>query len=86
MKLKSKVTAVKKEKSYGSLSLNSSDYPEISKCSVGDIKEFDITVKVKGLRQPDMWEVSEENAKPTDVIANVIITSIKHKSSKEGAK
>jgi len=83
MKLSSKVTAVKEEKSYGHLTLNSSDHPEVLDCKIGETKELTITVKVKGLRQPDNWQISEQGMKPKDVIAEVIITGISHKPKKK---
>lgn len=83
MKLSSQVKAVKEEKSYGHLTLNSADHPEVLDCKIGETKELTITVKVKGLRQPDRWEISEKQMKPKDVVANVIITDIKHKSSEK---
>ena len=85
MKLESKVKAVKQEKSFGHLNLNSSTHEFIKSCKIGEEKELTIKVKVKGLRQPDRWEISEEKMKPTDVIASVNIVEIKsHKPPKEG--
>lgn len=82
MKLESKVKAVKEEKSYGHLTLNSADHPEVAECKIGEEKELTIKIRVKGLRQPDRWEIQDKQMKPKDVVANVIITDIKHKSAK----
>ena len=76
MKLKNKVQAVKEVKSYGTLNLNSQDYPEIADLSIGDVKTCVITSEVTSLRKPDRWEISEQKMKPTDVIARVEIRKI----------
>lgn len=76
MKLESKVKAVKEAKSYGTLNLNSQDYPEIKDMSIGDIKKCVITSEVVSLRKPDRWEISDQKMKPTDVIVRVEIRKI----------
>jgi hypothetical protein len=78
--------APKEEKSYGHLNLNSATAPFVKDCKIGEEKEVTIKIRVKGLRQPDRWEVSEEKMKPTDVIASVNVIGISHKSSKKKEK
>ena len=78
--------APKEEKSYGHLNLNSATHTFIKDCKIGEEKEITIKIRVKGLRQPDRWEISEEKMKPTDVIANVNIIDISHKSSDKKEK
>jgi len=87
MKIPSKVQAVKEVKSYGHLTLNSKDYPEIAEASVGDMKECIITSEITALRKPDRWEISQKTYKPTDIIASVEIRKIEmHKPKKDDKK
>lgn len=84
MKLESKVKAVPKpKKSYGTLHLNSQDYPELKSMSIGNVKECTITSEVVALRKPDNWDISEKGMKPGDVIATVEIRSIKMPKKKD---
>ena len=77
MKLVQKVTAVKEPKSYGHITLNSSDFPEVANLKLGDKQTFEITVDVTALRKPDSWEVSNNKVKPSDVIASIRVTNVK---------
>jgi hypothetical protein len=86
MELKSKVSAVKKEKSYGHLSLNSKELPFVKNLKIGESAEFEIKVKIKGLRTPDQWEVSNEKINPKDIIASVEITGVEHKGDMKDDK
>lgn len=87
MELKSKVTAVKEEKSYGHLTLNSGQFPFVNDLKIGEEKECMIKVKVKGLRQADKWEISNKEAKQGDIFASVNITGITmHKPAKAKGK
>jgi hypothetical protein len=85
MQLENKVKAVKEEKSYGNLQLSSATHPFVKDLKLGEATEITITVKVTSLRQPDRWEISDKQAKPTDVHASVNVTNIKpHKPAKKG--
>jgi len=86
MKLDSKVKAVKKEKSYGTLYLNSKDCPFIKDATIGDEVEMTITLKIKELRAPDHWDISEKGMKPTDVITSGNIVNISKKEKKNDTK
>lgn len=79
MQLESKVKAVKEEKSYGHLNINSQNFPFVKDCKIGEVKELTIKLRVKGLRAPDKWEISEQKMKPTDVIVQGNIVGIEHK-------
>lgn len=76
MELKSKVTAVKEKPSYGHLRLSSKDFPEVKNLELGEAQTITIKVDVKGLRQPDRWEITEQKMKPTDIIAQVDIVGV----------
>lgn len=77
MKLDSKIKVVPKpKKSFGTLHLNSQDYPELKNMSIGDVKDCTITSEVVALRKPDHWDISEKGMKPGDVIATVEIRKI----------
>jgi len=86
MELKSKVSAVKEQKSYGHISLYSKDFPFVKDLKIGTDAEFEIKVKVKGLRTPDQWEVSSEKMNPKDIIASVVILKVEHKGKMDDDK
>ena len=83
MKLPNKVKAVKEEKSYGHLTLNSSNFPFVKDCTIGEVKELTIKLKVKELRAPSKWDISEGGMKPNDVIIGGSIVGIEHKPEKK---
>ncbi len=76
MKLESKVTAIKEEKSYGTLHLSSPKFPFVKELKIGDIKECIIKTKVTSLRAADNWEIANKEAKVGDISVSVIITDI----------
>jgi hypothetical protein len=86
MKIENKIKAVKEEKSFGSLYLSSTDFPFIKDLGIGDTTELEIKVKVKGLRMPDRWEISESKANPKDIRADIIILSVEHKAEEMDEK
>lgn len=81
MELKSKVSVVPKQKHYGQITLNSKDTPDVKKFKIGDEIDLIVKVKIKHLRQPDNWEISEEKFNPKDVLAGADIIKIEHKST-----
>ena len=76
MKLENKVKAVKAVKSYGHLTLRSSDIPAAKDLTLGDKQTLIIEVDVQALRKPDNWDISENGMKPGDVIAEVRILKV----------
>jgi hypothetical protein len=82
MKLENKVKAVKQEKSYGSLYLNTKDCPFLKDSSIDDEVEMTVTLKIRSLRKPDSWDISEKGMKPTDIIVDGNITKISEKKLK----
>ena len=76
MKLENKVKAVKETKSYGHLTLRSSDVPATKNLTLGDKQTLIIEVDVQALRKPDRWDISENGMKPGDVIAEVRILKV----------
>jgi hypothetical protein len=82
MKIESKVKAVKAEKSYGNLTLNSKEMPSVKDCKLNDVIQITATCRVDTLRSPDIWDIQERGMKATDVLAHVIITKLDvHKPS-----
>lgn len=79
MKLTNKVQQVKPEKSYGHLTINSKDFAFAKDLKIGSETELEIKVKIKGLRAPDNWDISENGMKPGDIIAEVMVKNISHK-------
>lgn len=77
MQLKSKVKAVKPEKSYGHVSLSSKDFPFVKDAKLGTTIKVEVELKVDSLRAPDRWEITENNMKPTDVNLGGKICSVK---------
>lgn len=86
MKLANKVQQVKPEKSFGHLTINSKDFAFVKDLKIGSEAEFEINVKIKGLRAPDNWDISEQGMKPGDIIAEVMIKNISHKPEMEEEK
>lgn len=77
MKLENKVKAVKAEpKSYGHITLNSSDFPGVKELTLGDKKSITVEVDIRALRKPDRWQISEDKMKPDDVIADIKIMGV----------
>ena len=86
MKIENKIKAVKEEKSYGHLTLNSSEFPFVKDLSIGDIKQCVITTRVKELREASKWEISDKMAKPGDIFVSVTITDISMHKPVKGDK
>jgi hypothetical protein len=87
MLVKTQVKAIKEETSYGHLTLSSQTFPFVKDLKIGDSKECIITVKIKGLREADRWEIQDKQAKPKDIMASVTITKIEmHKPKKDDKK
>lgn len=85
MKVEQKVKAVKQEKSYGTLHLNSGDTPFVKKATIGQMMEVTVTLKITELRQPDRWDISEGKMKLTDVMVRGNIVKIEE-AEMEGKK
>lgn len=85
MKLKQSVSpSVKEEKNYGSLHLNSKDFPFLKDVSIGEVVELTVKLRIKELRQPDVWEVSQSKMNPKDIlVGGPIITLSKEKEDKD---
>ena len=76
MKIDSKVKAIKAEKSFGSLYLNSKDAPFLKDASIGDVVKVEISLKIRSLRAPDNWDISEKKLSPTDVVVEGTIVKL----------
>jgi len=86
MELKPKVKAIKEPKSYGHITLNSSDFPGVADLTLGEKKEITISVDIRALEKPDSWQISEGRLKPTDVIARINILGVKLPAKKKEVK
>lgn len=77
MKLENKIKAVSAEpKSYGHITLNSSDFPGVANLTLGDKKTITVEVDIRALRKPDNWQISEDKMKPNDIIAEIKIMNV----------
>lgn len=81
MKLTEKVSKVKEEISHGTLYLDSKSFPFVKDLKLNEEAEMMIKVKIKSLRSPDNWEITEKKLNPKDVLAQVNISKIEHKGS-----
>lgn len=82
MKIEPKIkVVVPEEKSYGSLTLNSKEHPFVKDLKLGVETECYITVKVKGMRVADRWEISEGLSKPGEIRVELLIAKIEHKEN-----
>ena len=87
MEINPKITvAPKEEKSYGRLNLNSREHPFVKDLKLGVETECCITIKVKGMREADRWEISEGTSKPGDINVELSIVKIEHKVNKSKEK
>lgn len=84
MEVKAKIKPLAPEKkSYGNITLCSSDFPGVKNLKLGSPLELTIKVEVTSLRQADRWEVSEQGYKPNDVIANIKVIDVEVEDEKE---
>lgn len=72
--MKEQLKAVEKNiKQKPCLNITSKDLPDLKDKSIGDAISLNITGTVKSLRQPDRWELENEEHKKGDIIATLEI-------------
>jgi hypothetical protein len=76
----------KPEKNYGRLHLSSKDFPFLKDVSIGEVVELTVKLKVKELRQPDMWEVSQDKVSPKDILVSGPIVKIEKEKEEKNEK
>ena len=75
--MEQKIKVVNEVKSYGHLDMSSKDFPEVKDLKIGTSIKVTVTLNVRSLRSPDMWEIAHnKDVKPTDVRASGQISKI----------